>query len=202
MKLNNLYIYTAEENKKRIFYQLFDSLDSNNALKRVCKFCRVIKPDRSHHCRICRKCVLKYDHHCPLVNNCIGFHNYKFFFLIVFYLNIILIFVLLTSLESLSLHIQELGLEDIDSIFFLIFYLVSFISLIFSMDLLLFHIKIIYKGVTTVENLKIQNDPDHVENKHIKPETLEDSLGANAFTWFIPTCNLKFLYTYFLISKI
>lgn len=50
-----------------------------------CNKCFLIRPDRSHHCSICNKCILKLDHHCPWVNNCIGFYNYKYFILMLFY---------------------------------------------------------------------------------------------------------------------
>lgn len=176
----------------RIFHQLFDSLDSNNALKRVCKFCKVIKPDRSHHCRFCRKCVLKFDHHCPLLNNCIGFYNYKFFFLSVFYFNIMLIFVILSCVESLLLHFNELGFVNFHSIFFFVFWLLCSICLIYSIDLLLFHVKIMVNGLTSVENLKIKNDPENIEFKKYKPWSIEDNLGKNIFTWFIPTGSITF----------
>ena len=45
----------------------------------------------------------------------------------------------------------------------------------------------IYKGVTTVENLKIENDPENPDLKKNKPESLQETLGANVLTWFIPT---------------
>jgi hypothetical protein len=52
---------------------------------RYCKQCKAYKPDRCHHCSVCNKCVLKMDHHCPFINNCIGFFNYKYFLLMIFY---------------------------------------------------------------------------------------------------------------------
>ena len=52
---------------------------------RYCEKCCKIKPDRCHHCSVCNTCVLKMDHHCPWVNNCVGFANYKFFMLFLFY---------------------------------------------------------------------------------------------------------------------
>ncbi len=54
-------------------------------MHRYCEKCCKIKPDRCHHCSVCNTCVLKMDHHCPWVNNCIGFANYKFFMLFLFY---------------------------------------------------------------------------------------------------------------------
>jgi hypothetical protein len=60
------------------------TLAYNGAL-RFCFSCKALKPDRCHHCSVCRKCVLKMDHHCPWVGNCVGWHNYKFFILFLFW---------------------------------------------------------------------------------------------------------------------
>jgi len=52
---------------------------------RYCKDDKLYKPDRSHHCSVCQECVLRMDHHCPWISNCVGFGNYKYFMLTVFY---------------------------------------------------------------------------------------------------------------------
>ncbi|WPG99304.1 Hypothetical protein R9X50_00211700 [Acrodontium crateriforme] len=55
---------------------------------RYCSKCQTTKPDRTHHCSSCGRCVLKMDHHCPWLATCVGLHNYKAFFLFLFYISL------------------------------------------------------------------------------------------------------------------
>jgi len=52
---------------------------------RYCKKTHAIKPDRAHYDSMTKRLVLKMDHYCPWVANCIGYSNYKFFVLFLFY---------------------------------------------------------------------------------------------------------------------
>ena len=59
--------------------------------KRFCYTCNIIKPPGVSHCKTCNVCVEKFDHHCPWVGNCIGKNNYKYFFVFLILLNILVI---------------------------------------------------------------------------------------------------------------
>jgi palmitoyltransferase len=70
-----------------------DNFNPSNAKNLpFCKICNVVKPLRTHHCSICKKCHIRMDHHCPWVNNCIGFSNFRYFALFLFYLLILCIY--------------------------------------------------------------------------------------------------------------
>ena len=59
--------------------------NNNNINWRICKYCKEIKPLRTHHCSLCGTCILKMDHHCPWINNCIGQNNHRYFLLFLFH---------------------------------------------------------------------------------------------------------------------
>lgn len=118
--------------------------------RRHCKWCAQYKPDRCHHCRVCRQCILKMDHHCPWIYNCVGFHNHKYFFLLLLYSTISCHVVAWSMLETVS---QSLERETPFSVMFLLLFgetLSIFIGLLVTV-FFLFHIWLTFKGMTTIE---------------------------------------------------
>ena len=84
-KLNPYYSYKYLPN----LHYILRKGNFNNHLNYsfpYCKFCKEIKPLRTHHCSVCKKCHLRMDHHCPWVNNCIGLNNFRYFALFLFHL--------------------------------------------------------------------------------------------------------------------
>ena len=65
---------------------------------RYCKYCKCIKPPRSHHCSISGKCILNMDHFCPWMNNCVGYYNYRYFVLFLIYLSFGCIYIMILTL--------------------------------------------------------------------------------------------------------
>ncbi|CAK56241.1 unnamed protein product (macronuclear) [Paramecium tetraurelia] len=74
---------------------------------KICKTCQSYKPLRAHHCSQCKQCVFRMDHHCMWLNICIGMQNYKYFMMLIFYLNLCIILVLITYFQTYILAIEE-----------------------------------------------------------------------------------------------
>jgi hypothetical protein len=48
-----------------------------------CRTCARAKPARSKHCSLCGTCIAKADHHCIWLNSCVGRNNYALFLLLL-----------------------------------------------------------------------------------------------------------------------
>ncbi len=160
---------------------MYSMIDTKTVLKRVCKFCLVVKPERTHHCKSCRKCVLKYDHHCKFLANCIGFYNYKYFFVFLLFSLLLLLFVLTTCIEGLIIFINTFGWETAYCKIFGLSLFMIFLIFVAVLDLFVFHVEILLKGVTTVEN-KL-NSKTSSKSCH---DSMEESFGEGSLCWFCP----------------
>ncbi|XP_033762827.1 probable palmitoyltransferase ZDHHC24 [Pecten maximus] len=53
---------------------------------KYCRMCLMDTPARSHHCKVCKVCILKRDHHCWFAAGCIGYHNHRYYVVMVTYM--------------------------------------------------------------------------------------------------------------------
>lgn len=169
--------------------------------RRHCKWCGKYKPDRCHHCRPCNTCILKMDHHCPWIYNCVGFHNYKYFVLLLFYTVLATHFIVWTMTESMVRVVEQ------SAAFHTMFFTLFGITLAFFLGSLAtpffgFHIWLTCMGLTTIEFCekrlpkKSAQDPssdcfaDCTENDSIWNlgcfRNVAASFGSNPLMWLIP----------------
>ena len=98
------------------------------------------------------------DHHCKFLNNCIGYRNYKYFIVFLFYASVSLIFLLVTMIEGFSFYFHEYTWESINCKLFVAGYIYIFSIFIGVIDLYIYHLSVIFKGVTTIENKENKKD--------------------------------------------
>lgn len=164
-------------------------------LATLCMKCRVPRPERAHHCHICDKCVLRMDHHCPWINNCVGFHNYKFFLLLVIYSGVTLFFTLVTSFPAFvrcldGLLWEQLGamwevrLELYVVITFCIFEILAVVVALMVGVLLYAHLPLASLNITTIEdNFTNMANP---YDQGSAMANLVQVLGSFGPDWFVP----------------
>jgi palmitoyltransferase len=57
-----------------------------------CRTCIRAKPARSKHCSLCGTCIAKADHHCIWLNACVGRNNYALFLLLLLSLGVLVFY--------------------------------------------------------------------------------------------------------------
>lgn len=165
--------------------------------RRHCKWCGKYKPDRSHHCRVCQTCVLRMDHHCPWLYNCVGYNNYKYFFLLLFYAALDLHLIVWTMAESFSRCIMNPA-TPFSTMFFTFFgeTLAGFLCL-FITGFFVFHIWLMLKAMTTIEFCEKASPKEKASEQSKKAyntsvydlgyiANVRAVLGSNPFLWLLP----------------
>lgn len=140
--------------------------DSDNKRRRYCLMCNVFKPDRCHHCSICNRCVLNMDHHCPWINNCIGFFNRKYFMQMLFYMNMVLVFILLVNCKFtvemiLKIIRNRVNLKNelTQHLGHIFIYIIDIAAEIIIGLFFKFHLKLVFENKTTIETIDKKGMP-------------------------------------------
>jgi hypothetical protein len=157
---------------------------------RYCEKCECIKPDRSHHCSVCEACTLKMDHHCPWVNNCVGFANYKFFLLFLCYALVYCTFIACSSVKyfiSFWSDEKSLGSAKYHIIFV---FLVSILFSISVSSLFWYHVYLVLRNRSTLEQFRAPVFDDHESDKDgwslNALSNFREVFGENPLLWPLP----------------
>ena len=96
--------YYSDNFKITPFFVRNNNLNHQEMIWKICKYCKEIKPLRTHHCSLCDICVIKMDHHCPWINNCVGQNNQRYFLLFLFHSFCYTFLVTILTLPILLFH--------------------------------------------------------------------------------------------------
>ncbi|SOV12479.1 palmitoyltransferase, putative [Plasmodium sp. gorilla clade G2] len=163
--------------------------------RRYCKICNVWKPDRTHHCSACNRCVLNMDHHCPWINNCVGFFNRRFFIQLLFYGLVCLFIIAIQTfhyifIDNINAYFDD-GFQERSSFVALeytyasIVLFLTFVLIFALVPFTKFHLKLISKNSTTIENMDMYSQEYNIYNVGCE-DNAKQVFGNNILCWLCP----------------
>merc|ERR1719401_2084102 len=156
--------------------------------RRHCKWCSKYKPDRCHHCRVCNMCILKMDHHCPWVYNCVGFHNFKYFFLLIMYSVIALHWMVWTMVQRMIKVLDEPTMVFIKMFLILFGFTLAGIFCVVLTLFFAFHVYLMLKAMTTIEFCEKSRRPHLSTTSYSRGVigNIKAVLGDYVLLWVLP----------------
>jgi len=120
---------------------------------KYCITCGIIRPPKCSHCSICNSCFLRTDHHCPWLGTCVAQRNYIFFLLFILHSFLVSFFDGIISAFHIIWHISQEKQFNTNLICSAFCVLLGLFGVFFIGNLVILHIKLISKGITTRENV-------------------------------------------------
>mmetsp|Transcript_95368 Transcript_95368/g.278860 ORF Transcript_95368/g.278860 Transcript_95368/m.278860 type:complete len:375 (-) Transcript_95368:89-1213(-) len=170
-----------------------------------CERCEIPRPERAHHCTACQTCVLRMDHHCAWIDNCVGFHNHKFFFLLLIYAFLASVIAVVTSLPEFLLCLtvvtgvtDGLGLEaarmlqytrKTDVLAFVISGILSLFFAVLLLPMVYTHLPLAARNQTAIES-NYQNMPNPFDQGS-RVANVAQIFGACGPDWVVPVQPFK-----------
>jgi hypothetical protein len=130
--------------------------------KRFCRWCERFKPERAHHCSTCGYCVKKMDHHCMWLSNCINYDNQGHFIRFLFFTTLSNVASLVLAMTTAYRFIKGHPLHGRFDFCCLVLVAIASAVLIFSTGgFLCFHMGLVLRNVTFLEQLKVESILSH-----------------------------------------
>lgn len=175
-------------------------LKSSKASKRRCanqqsKFYGYYKPDRTHFCKQTNKLVLRMDHYCPWLDNTVGYWNYKYFFLTLFYGQWLTVAYCVFTFPTFLHATKSLDNLKVDFITMIAWFISAMLGGLLTW-FFFFHCRLLANGYTTIEHCekkRSQYDEDKREHYRTSPwddgliNNIKESLGPQPLLWLLPT---------------
>jgi len=170
------YICTATDPSDTILIESVNARNNNVPYNPPSKefFCNVdmtFVNESSKHCKRCNRCTEDFDHHCKWINNDVGSKNYKSFIALIMgvlaYLLIYLAMAVVLTVDYAndnSLTGNNIFLYDTSSqikgamICLWVILGLSLIFLVMDLNLVLFHLYLIRKGLTTFQYIVLTEE--------------------------------------------
>ncbi|KAF7691959.1 hypothetical protein HF521_010926 [Silurus meridionalis] len=172
-----------------------------------CNLCDVDVGSKVKHCGNCNKCIADFDHHCQWLNNCVGRRNYWLFFLTVlsavcgiFLLILVISFVFVEhfvnpeilrtaaafrAVNGSTTWLVFLPLAPVQTssvsllVLAVITVIIALVSFLLLCHLLIFHMFLLYKGLSTYEYIMKQRQLQS-SSQQVEGATQSSSSNADA----------------------
>ena len=144
---------------------------------KYCWVCETDVAEHAMHCKYCNKCISQFDHHCKWLNTCVGESNYPYFFRTLISISSLLLVHLGVMVgivadifsggptEQLAKDWFGVGTPYVVVCFNIVFCVFSSIAFMLIVQLLVFHVGLQRKGLTTYKYILRDNQKKRDKQK-------------------------------------